>query len=196
MDSAVRRSAPLAAANLPSATGGLCVRLCEPKLRFIFRGAHHAAAAIGAEFGVALPLVPCRFAAEGTRQALWLGPDEWLLMLPDGDAAPIAAGLKRALGLQPHSLVDVSHRNAGLLLDGPGATDVLNAGCPLDLNPEAFPVGTCARTVFGKAEIVLWRTAPTVLQIETGRSFLPYVAALIAQASMSCSVDERANRRS
>ena len=56
-----------------------------------------------------------------------------------------------------HSLVDVSQRQAGLAVDGPRARDLIASGCPLDLDPESFPVGMCARTLFAKAEVVLWR---------------------------------------
>ena len=35
----------------------------------------------------------------------------------------------------------------------------VNAGCPQDLSLAAFPVGACSRTILGKVEIVLLRTA-------------------------------------
>ena len=71
----------------------------------------------------------------------------------------------------PHALVDISHRNCALEIAGPKAEDLLNTGCPLDLTPRAFPVGTCARTLLGKAEIVLWRIATDRFRLETWRSF-------------------------
>ena len=58
----------------------------------------------------------------------------------------------------------------------------LHAGCPLDLDIEAFPEGMCTRTIFGKAEIVLWRTGPVTFRVECGRSFAPYVVGLMAEA--------------
>ena len=82
------------------------------------------------------------------------------------------------------AVVDVSHRQVGLLLDGPGAADVLAAGCPLDLHTAAFPPGMCTRTVFGKAEIVLWRLEDG-FHVEVWRSFAAYVGALILEAGSS-----------
>ena len=38
-----------------------------------------------------------------------------------------------------------------------------------------FPVGMCTRTLFAKAEIVLWRTGENVFQIEVWRSFADYL---------------------
>ena len=82
-----------------------------------------------------------------------------------------------------HSLVDVSHRQIGLVASGPAAARVLNAGCPLDLGLNAFPVGFATRTLFDKAEIVLWRRAETTFHIEVWRSFAPYLAASLAEAA-------------
>ena len=59
---------------------------------------------------------------------------------------------------------------------------LLNAGCPLDIHPQAFPVGMCTRTLLAKAEIVLWRTAETSFRVEAARSLAPYVGRFLAQA--------------
>ena len=48
----------------------------------------------------------------------------------------------------------------------------------------AFPVGMCARTVLGKAEMVLWRIAPEVFHVDVGRSFVPYVWACLEAARL------------
>ena len=80
------------------------------------------------------------------------------------------------------ALVDVSHRNAGLIVDGPRAAELLCVGCPLDLDLAVFPVGMCTRTLLAKAEIVLWRTAPETFRLEAWRSFMPYVTGLLGEA--------------
>src|SRR5690606_20550999 len=82
--------------------------------------------------------------------ALWLGPDEWLVTDETGADLPSVCATVTAL----HSDVDISHRNVGILVSGPRAEDVLNAGCPQDLSLARFPVGAASRTVLGKAEIV------------------------------------------
>jgi hypothetical protein len=53
--------------------------------------------------------------------------------------------------------------------------------CPLPLDLTAFPVGMCTRTVFAKAEVVLWRTAPETFRLEVARSFARYVAAMLGE---------------
>ena len=119
----------------------------------------------------------------GGTAALWLGPDEWLVIAPDNSAAGLIAAAKDKLGDIPASVVDVSHRSAGIEISGPRADDVLNAFATLDLHPSAFPVGMCSRTLFGKAEIVLWRISATSFRIEAFRSFVAYVWLLLREAS-------------
>jgi sarcosine oxidase, subunit gamma len=116
------------------------------------------------------------------RAALWLGPDEWLLIAPPALGAALADELTTALAELPHSLVDVSHRQSAAELRGPLAATLLSAGCPLDLDERAFPVGMCTRTVLAKAEVVLWRTAAEVFRIEVARSFVAYVSEFLAEA--------------
>ena len=91
--------------------------------------------------------------------------------------------LESVLDGTAHSLVDVSHRQIGLVASGPAAARVLNAGCPLDLDLGAFPVGMCTRTVFAKTEIVLWRTGADVFHVEVWRSFASYLTEFLAEVA-------------
>ena len=103
--------------------------------------------------------------AEGT--ALCLGPDEWLLLLPDGSPPPAIAGV--------HALTDVGHRNVGIVVTGQHAATLLQTGCPLDLALAAFPVGKATRTLYETVEIVLWREAEDRFHVEVWRSFASYL---------------------
>ena len=162
--------------------GEVSYRVAAPASSFIFRGADAAAAMAGTVFGTPLPLQPCRSSQSVNRIALWLGPDEWLLIAPRSEGDLVGSVLSKALAETPHALVDVSDRNSALIVSGPAVEDVLSAGCPLDLDQAAFPVGMCTRTLFAKAEIVLWRTAATEFRVEVARSFLPYVEGVLALA--------------
>jgi sarcosine oxidase subunit gamma len=120
---------------------------------------------------------------EDARAALWLGPDEQLLLSSVGDGPALARQLEGALAALPHSLVDVSHRQIAFEVAGALAQTVLNAGCPLDLHPVSFPVGMCTRTVLGKADIVLWRTGADTFHVEVWRSFADYASRFLAEAA-------------
>jgi sarcosine oxidase subunit gamma len=170
---ATRRS-PLDGLSGDAALGGVSLTASPPRSRFILRG-EAAAAPAGTALGLEVPRTPNRAAASGERAVLWLGPDEWLVLAPEAEAAPLFASLERALAGVPHALVDVSHRQTAILLAGPGCEDALNAFVPLELSEAAFPVGMATRTIFEKAEIVLWRTGPESFHLEVWRSFAPYV---------------------
>ena len=124
-----------------------------------------------------LPVQPLRALETGSRAALRLGPDEWLLLASEAD--PIAAEIAAAFADTPHCLVDVSHRQMALTLTGPDAAQTLNGAVPLDLALAAFPVGMCTRTIFEKTGITLWRRAAEVFHLEVGRSLLPYVRGML-----------------
>jgi len=154
-----------------------------PAERFIFRGEEDARPACSAAFGAELP-AKLGQAGEGVdRAAMWLGPDEWLLIAEGVDPEMFPAEIAEALKGSPYSLVDVSHRQLGLVVSGTGAARALSAGCPLDLHLSAFPVGMATRTIFDKAEIVLWRRGEMGFHVEVWRSFAPYLVAALIEAS-------------
>jgi sarcosine oxidase, subunit gamma len=181
-DATLSARSPLEGLALP-AEPGLTLSEAPPAARFILRGGEGARLSCGIAFG-AEPPTRLGLAGEGVRRAaLWLGPDEWLMIAEGADSAPLGAMLESVLDGTAHSLVDVSHRQIGLILSGPAAARALNAGCPLDLDVKAFPVGMATRTLFEKAEIVLWRRAQATFHVEVWRSFAPHMAALLAEAA-------------
>jgi sarcosine oxidase subunit gamma len=117
----------------------------------------------------------------GEVAALCLGPDEWLLLGARGEASIAAL---RSFDGETGAAVDVGNRQLALLVEGPRASELLNAGCPLDLHVASFPPGRCTRTLLGKAEIVLWRRAPEQFHAEVARSFAAYVWAFLAEAAL------------
>ncbi len=164
-----------------------------PAARYILRGGPQVRTAAAAASGVGIPVEACRAVTRDERAALWLGPDEWLLITSEADAAALAGSLTASLAGLPHSLVDVSHRQTACELRGAQARTLLSAGCPLDLDETAFPVGMCTRTVLAKAEVVLWRPAAEAFRLEVWRSFVAYVSEFLAEAGrMSTPVDAEA----
>lgn len=164
-------------------TASPVLRLLPPAVRLVLRGGPAVLAAAGDALRVSLSMPACRTSVHGSLAALWLGPDERLLLAGQDAAAGVAARLGEALRDLPHSLVDVSHRQVALAIEGPHAALALAAGCPLELAPQAFPVGMCTRTVLAKAEIVLWRIAADGFHLEVWRSFAAYVSGVIAEAA-------------
>jgi sarcosine oxidase, subunit gamma len=150
--------------------------------RLLLRGGADVVGPVNDVFGVAPPTKPMNSAQAGARAALWLGPDEWLLIAEE-TATELFGRLEAALGGAFHSLFDVSHRQVAIGLEGPGAARLLGSGCPLDLDLGAFPVGMSTRTLLVKAEIGLWRPAEDAFHIEVARSIAPYVARILNEAA-------------
>ena len=171
-----------AARCLPLVSASTALRALPPATRYVLRGGSDVAAAAERALGFGIPATACRATVAGDRAALWLGPDEWLLIAPPPPYG-FGAALTAALETLPHSLVDVSHRQSALTVSGPQATTLLAAGCPLDLDASAFPVGMCTRTMLAKAEVVLWRTDPQVFRLEVWRSFVAYVSQFLGEAA-------------
>jgi len=94
----------------------------------------------------------------------------WRVFIADG----------RGAGLRAQTLMLAV---AVLLFRRGVVTTLLAAGCPLDLDASAFPVGMCTRTMLAKAEIVLWRTDPQVFRVEVWRSFVAYVSQFLGEAA-------------
>lgn len=170
----------------PVALPGLALRVLPDCTRLSLRCGSAPLGAIGAALGVVPPAAPLTAAVgQGERAALWLGPDEWLLLAEDGAAGGLVAALEAARLGAPASIVDVSHRQRGFEITGPLAATLLNEGCPLDLDDSAFPPGRCSRTLFGKVEIILWHldAAGPRFRLEVARSYAAPLWRLLAEAA-------------
>ena len=139
--------------------------------RVSLRATAKGAKAFGKSIGLDLPMKPGQTSAKAGKTALWLGPDEWLII---DEKQPHTSMVPR-LPNKEFSATDISHRNVAFLLSGEGAVDTLNGGCPRDLSLKAFPLGTASRTIFGKSEVVLFRFGRSQFRLECWRSFAPYV---------------------
>lgn len=151
--------------------------------RFSFRGSAEAASTCSKAFGVSLPTTLLKAETNGTRTAISLGPDEWQLIAEDGVAESLAKEIANAMGSTFHSLVDISHRNTAFDVSGLAAETLLASGALLDLNVASFPVGMATRTVYSKAEVILWRKDASTFNVSVWRSFVPFVWGLLHEAS-------------
>jgi sarcosine oxidase, subunit gamma len=168
MSDALRRESPLAAriqAGLPvrMAAEGIALQeraflghiglRCDP-------GDPAVTASIERVLECSLPRTPNTFAAtsEGLK-VLWLGPDEWLVMTPEGREAAVVQALRRATGDGFATAIELGSGQTVIELSGPRAREVIAKGCPLDLHPRQFGPGRCAQSR-------LARTAVTIAQVD------------------------------
>ena len=129
-------------------------------------------------------MAPNTVSNNGQRSALWLGPDEWLIV-DDGSAAS-EADVRAAFAPDWGSVVDVSANRVLFDLAGQTAPELLAHGCPVDLHPRVFGPGQCAQTLLAGAAVILWQTdaAPTY-RILVRASFAEHIARWLADATLA-----------
>ena len=160
--------------------------------------AGHAAldAAMNQRFGLSLPQMPMA-ARSGSRQAVWSGPGQWLLIADsrEGFRDDLAKLARLA------AIADQSDARAVLSLSGPRVRDLLAKGVMLDLHPAAFPVGTAASTSIAYLGVTLWRGADgpegSVFEIMVARSmagsFWSWLSASAAEFGCSVTTGRRSS---
>ncbi|MFK3682861.1 sarcosine oxidase subunit gamma [Pseudomonas sp. NPDC088890] len=125
--------------------------------------------ALGLELPVALTVV-----ANADSSLQWVGPDEWLLIVPGGQELAVEQKLREALEGQHIQVVNVSGGQSLLELRGPNVRDVLMKSTSYDVHPNNFPVGKAVGTVFAKSQLVIRRTAEDTWELVIRRSFADY----------------------
>jgi sarcosine oxidase subunit gamma len=126
--------------------------------------------------GLPLPAAANTVSSAGVWQIIWLGPNEWWITGPDGEAESLVEALRANFAGQHAAACDVSESRAIIRLRGPKARDVLMRGVSLDLHPRAFRVGECAQTGLSRANVLLHLIddAPT-FEIYVLKSFSDYL---------------------
>lgn len=161
------------------------VTALPPVARFSLRARGDAVVALSGALGVDLPVRVGMRAEAGLREVLCLGPDEWMLHTPEGDAGAIVAACDGVSA--PHALVEVTDRELSYAITGPQAAELLTLGCARD--PDSIAVGAGRRTVFDGATVILWRDGRDAFRMDVWRSFAPHVAHLLATGCRELALD-------
>ena len=113
---------------------------------------------------------------------LWLSPDEFLVVSDEQQPAPLTAALVEALEAEPGSATDLSANRTTFELSGPVAREVLEKGCPLDLHPRTFEVGTAYLTLIGSVLVILWKVTDELYWIHPRSSFADFLGRWLLDA--------------
>lgn len=138
--------------------------------------------AVAGVVGLALPEVPCTYAARDDVAAYWLGPGEWLLAKSAGSNAEFEARLRSALG-GSGAVVDVSAGYARYSFGGPKAAELLMKACPYDFGGPSFGPGRCVQTVFAKITALVAGREDSSFDLAIRRSYTAYFERWTADAS-------------
>ncbi|GAA1757287.1 2Fe-2S iron-sulfur cluster-binding protein [Luedemannella helvata] len=126
------------------------------------------------------PMPPNTTIVTATHTALWLGPDETLLVSPAGGDLPRPPD-------DAWSVVDTSAARVAIAVAGPHARRLLAFGCALDLRPDRFGAGGCAQTHVARTQALLWHRADDEYLLVVRPSFGPYLADWLVDASAGLS---------
>ena len=140
-------------------------------------------AAVEGVIGARLPVKANTVAQGNGYDALWLGPDEWLVRSDEARTPELEGKLRTALGGLYASVVDVSSGYTVVEASGERVRDVISRGCPLDLHPKVMQRGQCAQSHYFKAPIVLIPTADETFELIVRRSFADYFLRILADAA-------------
>ena len=145
--------------------------------------------AVGSALGFDLPVEPNTVSGGSGMLALWLGPDEWLVVTPPDERGAVAGRLGEALARVHSSVTDISGGQTLVNLSGGNAREVLAKGCSLDLHPRAFGEGRCAQTLVSGANVILvWAGPEPSFDLIVRRSFADYLALWLHDASLEYGV--------
>jgi sarcosine oxidase subunit gamma len=173
------------AAGKGKATAGIQLR--ERKLlgHLTIRGDGHDAAFAGAihkATGLELPGALAVVSA-GESSLQWMGPDEWLLVVPGGTEFEAEKKLREALDGQHIQVVNVSGGQTIVELTGSKVRELLMKSTSYDVHPKYFPVGKAVGTVFAKSQLVIRHTAEDTWELLIRRSFSDYFWLWLQDAS-------------
>ncbi len=140
-------------------------------------------AAAKSVLGFDLPKAPRTSTSWGDLKALWLSPDQWLILSPRSKTTALLAELNTAL-VKIHSLaVDVSDMRSIIRLEGDGVRETLMKGSTLDLIGTDYKSGTVRRMRFAEIAALLHIVEETVIDIYVFRSYAEYTWAFLMKAA-------------
>lgn len=115
--------------------------------------------------------------------ALWLSPDQWLLVSSRRDATGMARDCAESLGPVLHLVTDATDALHCLAIDGPGARTLLAMGSGIDFSAQSFAPGRCVRTRFAKVAAVIHAVDRDRFEMYVDRSVAHYISEWLARAA-------------
>jgi len=138
---------------------------------------------VASSLGFPLPVMPNTTSSQNDRRALWLAPDEWLVVGPVGQQEALEQALRDGLNGAFGSIVDVSANRTVLEVGGPKARELLARCVPIDLDARSFGPDRCAQTLLAKAQVIIERRGESAFYVYPRSSFAWYVADWLLDAA-------------
>jgi sarcosine oxidase subunit gamma len=127
--------------------------------------------AVEQALGFALPLDSGGSVAAGPVAALWIGPNRWLLPMPEDKGKDLLPDLSAALIGRRGGITELGHARTVVRLSGRDARALLSKGCSLDLHPSVFPPGSVAGSILAALTATLHHVEDGAFDLYVFRSF-------------------------
>ena len=121
--------------------------------------------------GLNLEMAPNTIVNDNEKFALWLGPDERLVILPKDQIMTVGMNLERELQGIHYSSVDLSSGQIILDLKGEEVLNILSKGCSVDLHQKYFNVGQCVQTSIDKINVICFPLGNNYIRVIVRRSY-------------------------
>ncbi|ETI62530.1 sarcosine oxidase subunit gamma [Marinomonas profundimaris] len=137
--------------------------------------------------GVALPMAPLTSVTKddtsiGKVSVRWVGPDEWLIIVPGDEAFDLETRFFETLSGH-FSLVNISGGSTVFDVSGDQVVSMLKKSIPVDLHIREFPVGKVVSTIFAKSGAIVCRLGENQFELVVRRSFADYLWLWVQDAS-------------
>jgi sarcosine oxidase subunit gamma len=133
-------------------------------------------------FGVALPGTR-ETAFDGAHGALWMSPDEALLLCPYDEAQTKADDLTAKLADAHALVVNVSDARAVFRLKGTLLREVIAKLAPVDMSPDAFKPGMVRRTRMAQVAAAFWMDDTSTARVVCFRSVAAYMFGILSTSA-------------
>ncbi len=139
--------------------------------------------AVKAVLGFDLPKAHRTSTSWGDMKALWLSPDQWLILCPGDKAQALTEQISAALKTIHHLAVNVSDMRAIIRLEGEHARTTVMKGTSIDLTHGDYPPGTIRRMKFAEVGALLHIVEENVIDVYVFRSYADYAWEFLLKAA-------------
>ena len=181
-----------AATMLPNPEGGkpgLVFCEMEHLCKLNMRADKSAGKMIKSITGCKFPPAANKFTTAGERHAVWLGPDEFMIICEAGKDEELASAINTSFGSRHAAVTNVTDALAAFDIRGAAVRQLLAKGCALDLHQNSFASGDAAQTLLSHAAVTIMALANDEFIVICRTSFAPYLHDWIIDAALEYGVE-------
>ena len=125
--------------------------------------------------GCTFPPAANKFTTAGERHAVWLGPDEFMIICEAGKDEELASAIHTSFGSLNAAVTNITDALAAFYLKGAAVRQVLAKGCALDLHHNSFTSDDAAQTLLSHAAVTIMALADDEFIVICRTSFASYL---------------------